>query len=425
MSERQWTVYAIAALLAPWIAQSACGSDEGGSGPVRPAAGGDSGADVASDAAGAGGKAGSAGTGGVADGGGAAGTSGTSGSGGVAGSSGAAGAAGQGGAPCVPPQLPPPEIATVEIGGSNYVMWDVSTYLADTSKWYAPLALKPVIGTYHLGPQTVRDQLADMAAKGQKQIALMLWYMPIDAGTDGDGDGVYGHVLDSSLSELRPQHKDNLIALLTDIRCAGFNRLYFRFATQGGSDASGWAAWNEPQFQQNWNFLANTRTLVDTEMTGSGVEVVYDLSAELGGITSGQAGDYTKKLWQNVTYVFGTTHTYGYSFATAPGRLTAMIGIYDQTGARPSMYAFDIYGDETNTMNYLASELTAAGDQGKPIVVQETFYNDAQANTGLRGGAAAHGLDLRSIFQWPMARGATTQHFSMNYPAEYSAFLAP
>jgi hypothetical protein len=313
----------------------------------------------------------------------------------------------------------------LEIAGSNYVMWDVSAYLADTSQWYAPLALKPVIGTYHLAPQTVRSQLADMKSKGQKQIALMLWYMPIGASTDADGDGVYGHVVDSSLAQLRPQHKDNLVALLSDIRCAGFNKLYFRFATQGPADASGWAAWDEAMFQQNWNFIHNTRTLVDGEMAASGVEVVFDLSAELGGITTGQAALYTKKLWQNVDYVFGTEHTYGYSFATAPGRLTTMIGIYDETGKRPSMYAFDIYGDETNTMAYLASELKAAGEQGKPIVVQETFYNDAQANSGLRGGATAQGLDLRAMFQWPSARGSATAHFSMNYPSEYGAFLTP
>lgn len=354
-----------------------------------------------------------------------AGSGGIAGAAGASGAGGTAGAAGQGGSACVAPQLPPPEVAGVEIGGSNYVMWDVSAYLADTTQWYAPLALKPVIGTYHLAPQTVRQQLADMAAKGQKQIALMLWYMPIPSSADTDGDGVYGHVVDSSLAQLRQQHKDNVIALLADIRCSGFNKLYFRFATQGGADPSGWASWDETQFQQNWNFIHNTRTLVDKEMEGSAVEVIYDLSAELGGITSGQAVQYTKGLWQNVTYVFGTTHTYGYSFATAPGRLPTMIGIYDQTGARPSMYAFDIYGDETNTMAYLAAELSAAGEQGKPVLVQETFYNDAVANAGLRSAAAAHGLDLLSILQWPEARGATTAHFSMNYPAEYGAYLAP
>lgn len=180
----------------------------------------------------------------------------------------------------------------------------------------------------------MRNQLLDMAAGGQKQIALMLWHMPIDTAMDGDGDGVYGHVVDSSSGQLRAQHQANLVALLADIRCAGFNKLYFRFAVQGGVDPSAWRSWNEDMFQSNWNFLHQTRSLVDAQMLGSGIEVIYDLAAELGGITSGQARAYTKKLWQNVTYVFGTTSTYGFSFATAPGRLTEIIAVYDETGTQ-------------------------------------------------------------------------------------------
>jgi hypothetical protein len=392
---------------------ASCSSDEDAGGPRKPDGG-----------AGNGGSGGSVASGGSPSGG-SAGVSGAS-SGGAAGSAGgSAGAAGGGGTGCTSPALPPPEVGGVQVGGSNYVMWDVSAYLADPTQWYAPLALKPVIGTYDLAPDTVRSQLAEMVANGQKQIALMLWYMPLGASTDADGDGVWGHIVDSSAAKLRPQHEQNLVDLLSDIRCAGFNTLYFRFATQGTSDPGSWSAWDEPQFQQNWNFIYNTRELIDQQMQGKSVTVVYDLGVELGGITTGQTEAYAEKLWQNTNTVWGSTATYGFSFATAPGRLTEMLSVYDKTGVRPSLYAFDIYGDEQNTLAYVASELSQAGDLAKPILIQETYYDDAQANTGLRAGAQAQGLKLLSLFQWPIERGATTANFSLNYPAKYDAYLTP
>lgn len=323
---------------------------------------------------------------------------------------------------------PPP---VLEVGGSNYVLWDASAYLANPtlSTWYAPLALKPVIGTYHLGPTTVQAQLKDMWNHGQRQITLELFYAPFDAATDGDGDGVYGHVVDSSQFKLREQHRKNLIALLADIRATGFQKVYFRFCPQGDMMPWDWPAWDEAKFDQAWNFIYNTRVTVDAEMANSGIKVIYDLSGELGGVTEGQAKPFAKKLWQYFSYRFGNQDTYGYSFAVAPGRLKSMIATYDEAGhGRPSMYAFDLYGtgvDEGMELGYLAQELAAAGESNKPIIVQETYYNDALANARIRQAAAENHLKLVAIFQWPWARGATFPHFSVNYPAEYAAYLAP
>ena len=76
--------------------------------------------------------------------------------------------------------------------------------------------------------------------------------------------------------------------------------------------------------------------------------------------------------------------------------------------------ALNIDGNESGTLDFVSAELAAAGENGARVLIQETYYNDAQANASLRASAKAHGLMLESIFQWPIARGATTAHFSMD-----------
>lgn len=340
-----------------------------------------------------------------------------------------AGAASDGaasGSNAVPPSSPAPIAAAREyvIGGSNYVMFDVGRYLAEGTEaaWYAAGELRPVIGAFHTNPARVREQLATMYANGQRRIALMLWYLPFWAGAPADG--IYGHTLDSSGAALRPQHAQNLRDVLALIRDTGFEGVNFRFAQQGDADPGGWPAWNEARYQENWNFIVNTKSLVDSVLVGSGVELVYDLGAELGGLEHGQCLAYTRRLWSDYTYVFGKDDTYGFSFALAPGRVARAIANYDATGARPLAYAFDVYDNLTELLSAAHDELSRAGEADKPITIQETFYNDAIANGEIRRAAESLGFTLRTLMQWPMARGAATPHFSMHYPPLYDAFLA-
>jgi hypothetical protein len=82
----------------------------------------------------------------------------------------------------VPPQSTPltPIVfdTSFETGGSNYATYSVGNYLdyPTDSDWFDPYNLRPVIGTYHLAPATVKQQLATMFANGQRKIALDLWY---------------------------------------------------------------------------------------------------------------------------------------------------------------------------------------------------------------------------------------------------------
>src|SRR5215510_14396376 len=84
-----------------------------------------------------------------------------------------------------------------ERGGSNYPMYSVGNYLdyPTDSDWFIPYNLRPVIGTYHLAPDTVKKQLERMFENGQRKIALDLWYSDLSGDGDLADSAVYGHVV--------------------------------------------------------------------------------------------------------------------------------------------------------------------------------------------------------------------------------------
>lgn len=322
-------------------------------------------------------------------------------------------------------------------GGSNYALYDAGTYPNDPCHasttpnacepvWYARGNLKPVIGTYHLDPNKVYQQLAAMRQGGQQKITLILWYVPFEGASlppYAFEDNVWGHVVNADGDHLTLQHQQNLRNILTHIRDLGFNELDFRFSSGGALDASAWPSWNEYQYQIGWNFIVNTRAIVEQTLGGSHVRRLYDLGAELGGLNIGQLRAYTKRLWSDYCWAFGRADTYGFSFAVAPGRLPAQIAVYDETGQRPNFYAFDMYGDEYNTLAYLREELQSRGEQAKPIIIQEAYYNDAQSAQNFRLARQFLGLNILYVMQWQNVRGSGIPHFSVHWPEQYSNYV--
>jgi hypothetical protein len=312
-----------------------------------------------------------------------------------------------------------------ERGGSNYAMYSVGNYLEypTDSVWYIPYNMRPVIGTYNLAPDTVKKQLAIMFANGQRKIALDLWYSDLSRDGNLADSALYGHLVNAKLGRLLPQHESNLKSLLLDIINQGFNEISFRFDTQGDSDPRGWAAWDESIYNTNWSFIESTIITIENQLKGRQVKVFYDLDGELGGVESGQAIQYATRLWKDYTDIFGTHRTVGFSFIMNPGNLTKAISIFDKVGKRPDVYAFTIYGDEFNRLAYLKSELEAAGDVSKPLIAQEVYYNDPETFSEIIESRNILHLNIKYLLQWPLARGATQSNFSVQYPAEFSAYL--
>src|SRR5207253_8370432 len=131
---------------------------------------------------------------------------------------------------------------------------------------------------------------------------------------------------------------------------------------------------------------------------------------------------YAVRLWRDYTALFGTQRTIGFSIAVIPGRLTKAMADYDRVGLRPREYALDIYGDEVRTLTYVRNELSSAGPEElkKPIIILEDYYDDAQSAKEIIQARAHLMLNITTVFQWPLARGARQGHFSIDYPADYS-----
>jgi hypothetical protein len=298
------------------------------------------------------------------------------------------------------------------VGGSNYVIYSAGEYLTNQTEevWYKPGVLAPVIGTYHLNPTLVKQQLTDMYAHGQRKISLFLWYS--EAFPSGKGtNGVYGHMVSAQTGALLDQHKSNLINLIKLIEEIGYTGMQFRFATQSAC---------KDAYPTCWKFVESTIRLVVA--TKQKIDVIFDLDNEAGGEDAPNKVFYTAGFWRDfhATGLNNIAKTYGFSMGAAPGKLTKMVSRLNGVGVRPSVYAFTIYDDIDLRLKEISQELKALGESGKPIIVQETYYNSESVANDFKTGATKYGLNIQYIMQWPLIKGQ--KHFSVNYTPEYSNY---
>ncbi len=278
-----------------------------------------------------------------------------------------------------PTPSPSGQALPFEVGGSNYVMYSVGEYITDPRDEIWVRDVRPVIGMYHLDPDTVKQQLLTMFANGQRRLSLVLWFADLSPFAAISQNETYGHSVNSRLGRLFPTQEANLRSVLRLIREAGYLEVVFRFATQDGSAPWEWTQWDEGAYLKNLSFITTTRDVVEQELGASPVAVTYDLDAELGGRVDGQSRPYLVRLWRDYVSRFGTTRTVAFSVVGSPGRFTQLIRDLDQAGSRPAEYAVDVYDNEASRLVSVGQELRSANDGGKPLIVLEVYYNDSLA----------------------------------------------
>ena len=318
-----------------------------------------------------------------------------------------------------------------EVGGTVYVDYTTNVYKWDGKN--RPEETRTVIANYHKNPELIKEQLKKMYEMGQRQITLNLWYVE-SSKTDSSKrwpDNIFIHTVVPQNAALTKLHEKNLKDLLKNIKETGYQKIYFRFCTQGGASPNDWDKWEEKKYQNNWNFIVNVRSVIKSEL-GSSVPVIFDLDGEYGGSTTNQAATYTKRLWSDYVKKFGPSDSYGFSFAVTPGRVKEMIKIYDEVGTRPSMYALDVYGkifglpSEYEQLRSPAQELKEAGEDKKPVIIQETYENNVKAAAGFLKAKKDYNLNIRAVFQWPNAfinPALQPLHWTKDYAPKYSAYL--
>lgn len=320
-------------------------------------------------------------------------------------------------------------------GGSNFAVFDLGSYdplntnipdYGNPPGWYSPeLSLKPTVGLLQLNQASVDAKLQGMHASGQTELAIPLWFGPLTI--DPNGDGVWGHVVDSTGYALRTQQQSNLVHVLTQATQLGFKRVIIRFLPQGGAAPETWTGtWtfqdpnnpNEQKYQQNWNFIANTINLVRSTLTGSATTYLVDLSGELGGGTLGLQPQYGQRLWADYIYVYGNNNSLGFSIAYAPGRISSTYSWYTTYGAYvPAVWAFDVYGfaygaNEYSELQAIKNELQGLGLQNSPLIILESFWNDSSSAANFTKAKNKLGLTFQSIFDWPIDRSTFLHAFN-------------
>lgn len=317
-----------------------------------------------------------------------------------------------------------------EVGGSNYVVFDVGEkYLSggDHEAWFEHGMLEPVFGYYHLkDPKVIDEQLATMARNGQRKLGFMLWICPFENEDTKPGgvEGVMGHVLDSQSGAPLPQHAENIRGLLTQVRDSGyFNHIDFRFALQGDAIPSEWKDWNEAQYQQNWNYLVSVREIVEDVMRDSKMTLTYDLGAELAGHAVGQSMPYLTRFWREWTDAFGAEDSCAFSYALNHGQVTRMVEMYREVGVWPVAHHLDVYVNLPELLGGAIDEFRAAGVENPRIVIQETFYNDPQSLQEIQAVGREKGVEFDYLMQWQFARQSPASHFTVPYPADFDAYI--
>ncbi len=325
------------------------------------------------------------------------------------------------------------------IGGTDYVIYDQGDGIKypNQMKLEYPKSIKSVIGSYDLNPGTVRDQLQTMCHVGQRKISLIVYFLPYYPEWKLDQNSVFISdmlpVINSYGGKLSPRQEKNVkdvVSLIAGLKTTQntpcFNELQFRFAPMGDAQPLGWAAWDEVRYQENWNLVYHTHNLIKTVTENTSLIVYFDIGAEQGGQVVGPAGGtqnvpYIKRLLADYHATFGINDTYGFSIAWAPGRFQNLIEAYDQVGIRPNYHAVDIY-DEGGVgmkpqLEALYKEMKAAGEQNKPLTIQETYYNDVLAYDQILAAKNQLGINIHTIMQWQMVRGdLTTWNIGQLYP---------
>lgn len=316
---------------------------------------------------------------------------------------------------------PPGKIVTT--GGSNYPF-----YVQNDGSWDGNERV--VVAQYNLAPSLVEAQLRQMYKTGQSHVALIVWYLPFgnsNTPTDGVIDGAF---LDSSGGHLSTQNQANLTAVLGLIKQIGFSQVTIRFAPVGIASPVSWGnTWNEAAFEQDEAFVFSSRQIAETALAGSSVVRMYDLGIELGGIphllnsdgvtySDGQSSTYTTRLWADYVKSYGLADSYGFSISYTFGTLTNAIAEYDKAGTRPNTYALDDYAN--NSLWYCYQELVGAHETTKPVILQETSYDDAGQMAGIQNELQHVPLTISYIDQWPAS--VSVANADASPPASYGAY---
>ena len=360
-------------------------------------------------------------------------------------------------------------------GGSNYVK------LFDDSE---PNYLQNLIGRYHQSwpfptepppprpppspvpvAETARKQMAVMYNNSQRKLSLLIHFRPAVYLTEEQrrrkewvagfqmiayspgpfpADGSY-----PANVSLSPQQETNLLTFLSDVKRIGFTQINFRFGGVADCADRNWGGvWRQDRYIHNRNYIFSIIRLI--ERNKGDLKVIYDLGAEHanirlennGSVDSNLHRRFCGSLWAAFCNEFGPQNSMAYSCITQFGQarygrvplgLVYMMDLFAKDKLPfPGYYGIDtydtpyvkppvnnpVYAVLVDTHDFLKKNYP--GEELKPCILQESFYNDATVARQIEQALADRpGIRLQSVFQWPKVRGHEKTFFPDIYPKNF------
>lgn len=312
----------------------------------------------------------------------------------------------------------------LKTGGTNYVTYDLGEYVQNHDLWGDPVrGVKMLIARYHQDKDKVKSHIKSIAESGQKVISIMFWYVIYP----GNPDNVFMHTVDISNGIPSLQYQ-NAKEILEEIKKYNFEQVILRVGSQGNESPEGWPSWNEESYKKQWRAIDQLIDLFKKELNGTGIESLFDLAGEGAGMEKGLSAQFGVRLWRDYTQKYGNLNSTAMSAAYYPGRIKKMVEDFDSAGLpRPQLYAVDIYGtyEWDGSFYRLAKELQSLGELHKPVLLQETYYNDANTMQIVNKARNEFGLNIVRVVQWNLTRQGNINgdvHFSLVDPSQYSAY---
>lgn len=326
---------------------------------------------------------------------------------------------------------------TPEVGGSNFVVYDVGQYPKSPTEdnWRK---IKFVIPHFHENKPKVLKALKDLHQSGQRKISLMIWYIPSYQLALSNPSLTpcltQAHVICPSNGRMPPEIFANLAEILHAIDQLNFETVVIRFGGQWYSDPFSWPEGPKGEeffktfLEDSWKFISSTHDQVDALKLKS--KRIYDLGGELMGHPYSMrpwVSQYLVEMLKRYKAKYGTSDSVGFSFnfgswmgSTQREAARASLRMMSSVGFNPAYLALDVYEKANQSLpeffNLLAQENWA---WNYPVYIQETFYNnERQAQTLLRSKGR---MNLRFILQWPTEPNGG--HFQTDIPLKFDAYL--
>ncbi|MDX1578043.1 MAG: hypothetical protein R3266_06145 [Gemmatimonadota bacterium] len=294
---------------------------------------------------------------------------------------------------------PPP--AGPRLAGANY-----THHSFEDCSWEG----SGLLTSYHRADvaERVHRQLRHMRESGIGSLRLLIWHMT-DIPRQRWG------VVPSRGGRLGQPYRDNLIALVTEIRRFGFERLTISFSPQWTNSPLR-DNYDPRRLDENWSFIRDVRDLVTEH---GPAETAFDLlnegapSDHLPAVVQKRMTEYIGRLWDRYAAQYGIGDV-GIS-VIAPRdsrdrghRLANLLDLYEEAGhGQPRSYEVHLNFAPAEVLFGLSavdSVLSSRGLDG-PLVIGEISYGDSAVAASVGAFLSDSPRPLREILQWVAAIG--------------------